>query len=1089
MFLNRVNGKYQLMVGKMIALLFLGLHVWAWCADPAFGGGQEQAAALVERIEELERELIEAREQGNDAEVAEIKMLMEELREVAVDRDSRYSYRFKEGDEGDAVLRERLSELEVELGAARRSGNELEVEEIQELMARLKARMRGEGTSTDPRAGTIEVEIDNISSVKISSAACGFALAYCGTAGSQLAVMEPAGILVGCVEAGEMITVVVPIARVDGPFRIRAVAEVWDDRGAEISFSLNESRTSWHRLGNARIQLEVDGQPRDGAATLFVRMKSDKGQAAIRLANFEITTDGETYPMKLPVSTLSIEQFPRPQLPAMHPSIERALIEWDWRMQDGIGTEREPRTYDQAVKDTLKRGDARIEHLAQTGISPDEATIRWNTVREEWHRLQVSTSTSDMAWENLWREVHLLRRKIVLQNPLADTGPIAFVKCVPTNNSIMQQQCIGRFARPAGGIFVLEEPGKSMRCRALTEGKLPRGAYQHLDVSYDGRRILFSFCKLDKPPADAHQGNPGRCYDIYEIQTDGNGLRPLIVSSHDDIAPRYLPNGNIAFVSTRRGGYSRCGPDFAPCHTLTLADADGANQRLISFHEVHEYDPAVMNDGRIVYTRWDYVDREASLYQQLWVSRPDGTNPAIYYGNNTFNPMATFEPRAIPGSNRIMAIAGCHHSIAAGSVVLVDIRKGVDGLGPLERLTPDALFPETEARIRGGWDVPDKLVRPEVRRWPHHTYKSPLPLSEDIFLVSYSFDRLIYIETEPNPANMFGLYLVDRFGNKELLYRDLNVSSIWPMPLRPRAGQNRWPEQPGSDISQEGTFYVQNVYEADPALPEGVKITHLRIMHVFPRTSEFETYPIIGIPVAACGREVLGTVPVEPDGSAYFKAPAGIALAFQALDVLGQSVQFMRSVTYLQPGENISCIGCHEHRMSAPPNFPRGLAIKRTPSKIQPGPEGSKPLSYPLLVQPVLDKHCVKCHGGERTEGDVVLTGEVPESRGRRRSSFSLSYLELAPRVKYTQWGATEDDQDFRVSNSEPITKPDFFGSRTSPLITMLREGHEGVELNNEEFERLITWADNNVLFYGTFDPEDQARQLRGERIKGPLVD
>jgi hypothetical protein len=123
--------------------------------------------------------------------------------------------------------------------------------------------------------------------------------------------------------------------------------------------------------------------------------------------------------------------------------------------------------------------------------------------------------------------------------------------------------------------------------------------------------------------------------------------------------------------------------------------------------------------------------------------------------------------------------------------------------------------------------------------------------------------------------------------------------------------------------------------------------------------------------------------------------------------------------------------------MSAPPNLPIGLAIRRTPSKIHPGPEGSKPFSYPLLVQPVLDKHCVKCHGGER----------------------------------------------------KPITKPDFFGSRTSPLITMLREGHEGVELNDEEFERLITWADNNVLFYGTFDPEGQARQLRGERIKGPLVD
>jgi hypothetical protein len=173
--------------------------------------------------------------------------------------------------------------------------------------------------------------------------------------------------------------------------------------------------------------------------------------------------------------------------------------------------------------------------------------------------------------------------------------------------------------------------------------------------------------------------------------------------------------------------------------------------------------------------------------------------------------------------------------------------------------------------------------------------------------------------------------------------------------------------------------------------------------------------------------------------------------------------------------------------MSAPPNHPMGLAIRRAPSEIQAGPEGSKPLSYPLLVQQVLDRHCVKCHGGESTEGDVVLTGEVPASRERRRSSFSLSYLALAPLVKYAQWPVM--DEDFRASNSEPITQPDFFGSRSSRLIAMLREGHEGVKLNDEEFERLITWADNNVLFYGTFDPEDQRRQLRREHIEGPLVD
>jgi len=937
--------------------------------------------------------------------------------------------------------------------------------------------------------GQINVTLDGISDVRVSSAACGFALAYAPEAQSQVAVTESTGILVGSVGKGGNITVTLPVADARGAFQIRAVAEVWGGGRGQVCLSLDDSN-SWQDLGNTPKRLAVAGRPSDGMTTLFVKIRGGTEAVTIRLSRFELISKNRSKAILLPVAALTVDEFPRPELPPMRPGIERALIEWDWRMQDGIGTERQPRSYEEAIEETLKRGSALVRHLALAGTSTDDTVRQWNAVGRKWRRLRSASGVSDSDWEDLWRKVHELRREIVLQKRLADTGPIAFVKCVPTNNSIMQQQYIGRFARPAGGIFVLLEPGRSMRCLPLTEGKLPSGAYQHLDVSYDGERLLFSFCELERPPRQAREGNPGHHFDVYEIHADGSGLTRLINSAHDDFAPRYLPDGNIAFVSTRRGGYSRCGPDFSPCHTLALADSDGSNQRLISFHEVHEFDPAVMNDGRIIYTRWDYVDREASLYQQLWVTRPDGTNPAIYYGNNTFNPMATFEPRAIPGSNRVMAIAGCHHSIAAGSVVSIDVTRGVDDLAPLERLTPDVLFPETEAKIRDHGDPPGERVPVPAKRWPLHSYKSPLPLSREVFLASYSFDQLVYAETKPNPANMFGLYLVDRFGNKELLYRDLNVSSLWAMPVRARRCRKRLPQASDRTAPAEGTFYVQNVYEADPPLPSDVKIAGLRVIHLFPRTSEFEVYPRVGIPVAACGREVLGTVPVEADGSAYFKAPAGVALAFQALDELGQSVQFMRSVTYLQPGENVSCVGCHEHRMTAPPDHPVGAALRRGPSKIRPGPDGSKPFSYPLLVQPVLEKHCIRCHGEERADGDLVLTGAFPRSEEEDGDfPFSVSYLELAHRVKYAQWSAAAGEKDFRSANCEPLTQPDFFGARSTPLIAMLRVGHEGVVLSDKELERLITWADNNVLFYGTFDPEDQARQRRGQRITGPLVD
>ena len=239
----------------------------------------------------------------------------------------------------------------------------------------------------------------------------------------------------------------------------------------------------------------------------------------------------------------------------------------------------------------------------------------------------------------------------------------------------------------------------------------------------------------------------------------------------------------------------------------------------------------------------------------------------------------------------------------------------------------------------------------------------------------------------------------------------------------------------------------------------------------------------MGLANASPGKQVIGTVPVERDGSAYFRAPSGIPLAFQALDEMGRAVQIMRSVTYLQPGESASCVGCHESRTSVPPPASKAQALTRGPSRIAPPPDGANPLSYPLLVQPVLDKHCVKCHDGKK-EGDsptkpALLTG-VPEGR------YTASYNALAPRVSYTAWGLPGD---FRVSNSEPVTQPDFFGARASDLMKMLLEGHQEVKLEPEDIERLVTWMDANALFYGTFNKEDQARQQRGERIEGPEIE
>ena len=425
-------------------------------------------------------------------------------------------------------------------------------------------------------------------------------------------------------------------------------------------------------------------------------------------------------------------------------------------------------------------------------------------------------------------------------------------------------------------------------------------------------------------------------------------------------------------------------------------------------------------------------------------------------------------------------------AMTAGSIILLDTSRGLDGPAPIERLTPDALFPESEAPVvsRGStvWHNPVGLsapptVPPEAQRWPGHCYRTPYPLSERYFLAAYSFDHLIG-EPDPNPANMFGLYLVDAFGNKELLYRDLNICSLWPMPLRARPAAPQLPPQGDPSGPKEGTFVVQNVYQSWPPIPPG-SVRRLRIIQVLPKSTWHANDPTVGLPNISPGKQVLGTVPVEADGSAHFRAPSAVPLSFQALDESGEAVQVMRSIAYLQPGETTSCVGCHEPRTTAPAQRHAAMASARGPSVIQPGPDGSNPLSYPILVQPVLDKRCVSCHGKDKPGGGVVLTGEA---QGR----YTVSYNALAPRVPYSDWASKPGD--FRAVNSEPTSAPGFFGARGSSLTRLLRAGHYDVRLSPEDWDRLVTWMDANVLFYGTFDRADQSRQQRGERIAGPKL-
>lgn len=931
------------------------------------------------------------------------------------------------------------------------------------------------------------------SEVPRSDSACGFSVAL-ADAGPQAAFCEPERSVLICVGPTEEAVLRVPL-EYGKALTLRVAARLLDGSRAEVALSCGPARTAQVLEGPAPATLELAVPAVPPGAAIGLLTRGSHGESTVRWQELAIVCeDGAVW--RVPLLPPTRAAGPPAMVSALRPALAQQLIEWDWRLQDGLGTPRQPTSWSVAVGRTLERGRRQVDQLRRQGRDVAAWLTQGEALQAEWARLDSQKEVPASTWEDLWRRTHAWRRDLLVRGAWGDPEPIVFVKQVPSVFSHQLTQYYGACALPGGGLCVLDRPGQSLACRVLAPGTLPVGSYQHVDVSADGTRVLFAYCHAETAPKN-REAHPDRVYHLFELGVSDRAPRQLTEGAYDDFCPRYLPDGRIVFLSTRRGGFHRCGRGPCPVYTLALAEADGSKPRPISFHETNEWDPAVMADGRVVYTRWDYVDRNAVYYQQLWSVRPDGSDVRILFGNNTYNPVGIWEARPIPGSHRLMATAAAHHAMTAGSIIRLDTTVGVDGPEPITRLTPDALFPESEAPVAPtGWHgtlgVPKAPPVPEEQqRWPGHCYRSPYPLSETLFLAAYSYEALIG-EPAANRANMFGLYLVDAFGNKELLHRDPNISSLWPVLLRPRPAAPVVPSLaetraglaepsgaagPGTGDGREGLFMLANAYAADPALPPAARLRRLRVLQVLPKSTPHANQPPVGFANASPGKQVLGTVPVENDGSAYFRAPAGVALAFQVLDERGQAVQTMRSVTYLQPGEAAGCVGCHEPRLQAPPTRAKPLAMARPASTIDPGPDGSNPLSYPLLVQPVLDQHCLRCHAGAKPAGGVTLT---PDPDG----PYTKSYSALAKRVPFSAW----NNASFYPNNAEPLTLPDRFGARASPLMKKLLSGHQGVTLGAADVDRLVTWMDANALFYGTFNPKDQARQRQGERIAGPDV-
>lgn len=652
----------------------------------------------------------------------------------------------------------------------------------------------------------------------------------------------------------------------------------------------------------------------------------------------------------------------------------------------------------------------------------------------------------------LYLRVRSSLRKLVLSDPQLSFDKLLFVKRITWKSSHIYTDYFDGSLDYGGNLCVLSPVAPDGNVTEMAP-ELKGGIFGRFDLSFDARKVVFAY----KKHAQGYQG-----YRIYEINVDGTGLRQLTQDlpdeqemikrfhhGYDDLDPCYLPDGNIMFASTRSKRAVLCHNAFTST-ALHVMDGNGGNIRCVSGNTVNEFTPTVMNDGRVLYTRWEYVDKGSGDVQSMWSMHPDGTHACHVYKNNVRRPATLIDGRQIPGDNRFVAIGGPHMPLAVGPVILIDTH--------ITQLTPEAM-----TNITPEMQYPSHSGYPSAKMG---YYKEPWPLSDRLFLVSYNPQ-----EAHSAPAG-YGLYVLTASNHRELLYRDPNISCFQPVPLRPRPLPpvlSPSPESTALAEQQTGQLVMTDVYQGLTGIARGT-VKYLRVMEDVPKpwSSSYcapANHDVLGLqnPAVALNghlaiKKVHGIVPVNEDGSAAFIVPAGKNLYFQALDANFMELQRMRTFVNLMPGESRSCIGCHEPRTSAPPSK-RTLASLQAPQRLQPQPgdKGPRFVHFPTDVQPVLDKHCIRCHGGDKPKADLDLSGAMT-------TLFSKSYENLVKRKLINHIDV--DPRDAYIPAEPPLT----FGSHRSKMILQLLKGHNDVKLSQEEFIKLVTWVDANAPYYGTYD-------------------
>ena len=624
--------------------------------------------------------------------------------------------------------------------------------------------------------------------------------------------------------------------------------------------------------------------------------------------------------------------------------------------------------------------------------------------------------------------------------------PIVFVKRQAharkgTNGTMLGQMNLGAKMGSEICIYDPTRPDRGVK----TIFKDTDGFIFDMNLSYDARKLVFSF--MDNVKENANTQNDS--FHIWEINTDGTGLRQLTHGPFHDASAVYMPDGRIVFCSTRVQSFSLC-QDFLAA-AMFIMDADGGDIRRLEYNSLCNTTPFVMDDGLILFTRWEYQDKNIFCVQGLWTITPAGERLQLYHGNTLTIPNSVCNAKPIPGTRKVLCTMAPHHGRPLGAIAVIDRSKGFETPESIVNITPEIPY---QPRLGESWNYgPNRSWGPgDVQfRW---AFGDPYPLAEDLFLVSYGGPL-------KGGPERYRIFLLDNNGNKVQLYDDPATSCFNPIPLRARPLPHKLP---GTipEPQGEGTYFVADIYRG--LLQKGVKrgqIKQLRIMSQVPKKYNTEGpryhdhYPIVGqgsYYVKYC----YGTVPVHEDGTAYFKVPAGVELYFIALDENGKEIRRMGTITQITAGERQSCVGCHESRfLAAPPRTNAMQRLRRKPDSITPPPWGEGTVDYVKLVQPILDKHCTQCHSGRSPKARADMSGD-------KSRFYNMSYRTLVDRnlVAYYYINTAP------TGNFPPMAS----GSWVSKLTKMIESEHGGVKMDDASRRKIYAWIDSNAPYYSTWD-------------------